>query len=427
MKYIFSSIAGVFIGASILLGFGVYLVTQQEEESVGAPSANLFREISPVSDNQWDVGTSTARWRRVFVQYASSTAGSFFNQLDIGNTSTTTIRGDSATSTFDGGVFANAFRSNLPSCDTLDTDSTGAIICGTDATGAGGSGQIDWELFNNIGQRATTTGKSLFVRGDYTSTTTQDRLEVAGRATVHHLLTVGYLTATSTVSTSTIAYGLNITNGGLDINLPSCTGELETDSNGSIVCGTQDVTGDWTGTIDSNNFAGGAIGVGELIYGGSAGSFSELAAGTRGTILSMTTGGIPGWVSTSTFAHLRDNNVFTGTGSTTFAGNVDVTGDVHADSRLTTDDILFVRGAGTSTFVGGVFANDLRTNLPSCDSLDTNSSGAIVCGADATGGGFEFPFDTNATYASTSTILGFLSGMFSNGSTTVTGQLNVED
>src|SRR3990167_8344461 len=139
MKYIFSSIAGVFIGASILLGFGVYLVTQQEEESVGAPSANLFREISPVSDNQWDVGTSTARWRRVFAQYASSTAGSFFNQLDIGNTSTTTIKGDGATSTFNGGVFANAFRSNLLSCtEALETDSTGAIICGSDATGAGG-------------------------------------------------------------------------------------------------------------------------------------------------------------------------------------------------------------------------------------------------------------------------------------------------
>ena len=77
-----------------------------------------------------------------------------------------------------------------------------------------------------------------------------------------------YFTATSTTATSTFPY-LSVT---ANSNL------------GTVVGGTWQGTaigdayltksGDWTGTIDSNNFAGGAIGAGELIYGGSAGSFS---------------------------------------------------------------------------------------------------------------------------------------------------------
>ena len=75
---------------------------------------------------------------------------------------------------------------------------------------------------------------------------------------------------------------------------------------GSVVGGsagtlTLDATGNWTGTIDSNNFAGGAIGAGELIYGGSAGSFSELAVSTNGYVLSLS-GGIPAWVASTTFS-----------------------------------------------------------------------------------------------------------------------------
>ncbi|MEK7173559.1 MAG: hypothetical protein AAB710_00565, partial [Patescibacteria group bacterium] len=164
---------------------------------------------------------------------------------------------------------------------------------------------------------ATTTGKSLFVRGNLSATSTQDLFEVAGDATIHDILTLTTLYATNTVSaldfyatsssgsfyasstiqaggtiigyglldvrgtgtssfrdqlavidafavggtssttirgngatstftgpvyistgTSTIAAGLRINGGGLNINLPSCTSELETDSNGAVVCGT---------------------------------------------------------------------------------------------------------------------------------------------------------------------------------------------
>ena len=365
---------------------------------------------------------------------ATSTLGGLIaNHLQI--TKAITQNGG-GTSTFVGGIFANTFRTNLPSCDTLDTDSTGALICGTDATGAGGAGQVDFELFNNVGQRATTTGKSLFVRGDYTSTTTQDRLEVAGRATIHHLLTAGYFTATSTVSTSTIAYGLDITNGGLDINLPSCNSasKLITDSNGAVTCALEALDGAYTGTYDGNNFGGGAIGAGELIYGGSAGSFSELAAGTRGNVLMFGTGALPIWQSTSTLAWESDTSTSTfvsgisvGTGGLASSDGISLTGGVLNSSvtatsvfsgglsisHLTTSDAITVNGAGTSTFTGGIFTNDLRTNLPSCTgatTLDTDANGALVCGADA-----DTTYTAGANLSLTGTIFSLKTNLFSMG------------
>jgi len=96
--------------------------------------------------------------------------------------------------------------------------------------------------------------------------------------------------------------------------------------------------GDWTGTIDGNNFAGGAIGAGELIYGGSAGSFSELALGTAGYVLASS-GGIPAWVATTSIPMAGD---VTGTLSATVVGNdshnhtsTTISGiDISADTNL---------------------------------------------------------------------------------------------
>lgn len=55
-----------------------------------------------------------------------------------------------------------------------------------------------------------------------------------------------------------------------------------------------------TGTFDGNNFAGGAIGAGELLYGAGAGSIGEVGAGTAGRLLISGGTGIPSWVATST-------------------------------------------------------------------------------------------------------------------------------
>lgn len=78
--------------------------------------------------------------------------------------------------------------------------------------------------------------------------------------------------------------------------------------------------GDWTGTIDGNNFAGGAIGSGDLLYGASAGSIAELPIGTAGFILTNN-GSSPAWVATTSIPVSGD---ITGTLS-----NIQVTDDSH--------------------------------------------------------------------------------------------------
>lgn len=86
--------------------------------------------------------------------------------------------------------------------------------------------------------------------------------------------------------------------------------------------------------------------------------------------------------------------------------------------------MLFVEGvSASSTFVGG-----LNTNIISCtEALETDGSGGIICGTDATGGGggdHDFPFDTSAEGDnSTTTAMGFLGGFFSTASSTISDLL----
>lgn len=95
----------------------------------------------------------------------------------------------------------------------------------------------------------------------------------------------------------------------------SCTGfDVVGGGSGAITIA---VSGDWTGTIDGNNFDGGAIGVGDLLYGSSAGSLSELSIGTGGYVLGVVSG-LPGWVATSSMPLVGD---VTGTLSATVVGN----------------------------------------------------------------------------------------------------------
>ena len=133
------------------------------------------------------------------------------------------------------------------------------------------------------------------------------------------------------------------------------------------------VAGDWTGTIDSNNFAGGAIGVGELIYGGSAGSFSELALGTNGFVLALSNG-LPAWVATTTIPLAGD---VTGTLSATVVGNdshdhtsttisgVDISADTNLTAgrslTLTDDDVLADAELYTGAITFAVASSSLAT------------------------------------------------------------------
>ncbi|MEK7649348.1 MAG: hypothetical protein AAB367_00065 [Patescibacteria group bacterium] len=248
----------------------------------------------------------------------ASSTGHVTGNFTVGGNATSTALGlsgklvntSTATSTFTGGIFANAFQTNLPLCDSLDTDAGGAIVCGSDAN-SGGS-PFAW---------THTTGENI----NATTSIIQ--------------LSNGFI---SSGASSSISDALHL-----------------------------------TGTVNYTTLTG----VGDTLYSSdTSGTLARLAAGTRGTILSMTTGGIPGWVSTSTLAWKNDSATSTflaglsaGTGGLVSSDGLTLSGGILNASQIT----------GTSTFGGGIYANDFRTNLLSCNSLDTDSAGAIVCGTDA--------------------------------------------
>ena len=284
-------------------------------------------------------------------------------------------------------------------------------MCGTDNAG---SGTFAWTHTTGTNINATTSILA-FNSGFYSVGSST----IHGNATTTGSLYVGSIIKQNSSGTSTFVGGIYAN--ALRFNQPSCNSasKLITDSDGAITCALEALDGAYTGTYDGNNFGGGAIGVGDILYGSAAGTISELAAGTRGTILSMTTGGIPGWVSTSTFAHLNVNNVYTGSGTTTLRNNEAFFGKIAIGGTATTT----IRGNATSSFSGGlnVLSGGLQFSLPSCDSLDTDANGAIVCGVDASGSSFSYPFTTNSHTGTTTalTVGGLSSSGAINASSTV--------
>ena len=57
-------------------------------------------------------------------------------------------------------------------------------------------------------------------------------------------------------------------------------------------------------------------------------------------------------------------------------------------------------------------------SLASCDTIDTDSAGYFACGTD-TGGSSSFPFTTQSTWVSTSTLVNFVGGVMSTASSTI--------
>lgn len=302
----------------------------------------------------------------------------------------------SSTSVFEGlATFQNATTtlltiSGLANCNTIDTDANGFLSCGTDATGTGGAGAISTSTSPTIGNLAYWTSKdawpetlgtvattsltasaplslsqpisviggtasalSLSVAGDWTGTIdgnnfdggaigAGDILYGSGAGTIAEI----GIGASSTVLVSNgatpfyqkIMFGESNHTITLAGNPALASHQCYWGANGIVCEGATantyetlltftDPTADrtitfpnssitvagiasaMTGTFDGNNFAGGAIGTGELLYGGSAGSLSELAVSTNGYILSLNNG-IPAWVSTSTLITATEIDTF---------------------------------------------------------------------------------------------------------------------
>ncbi|MCA9361267.1 hypothetical protein KC845_01775 [Candidatus Kaiserbacteria bacterium] len=128
-----------------------------------------------------------------------------------------------------------------------------------------------------------------------------------------------------------------------------------------------DITGDWTGTIDGNNFAGGAIGLGDLLYGSGAGTVSELGIGTTGQILQVV-GGVPTWQATTSLG-INDHD------SVTLAGE----NYLSLSGQQITANAVDLSGSNvTGTLAGGRFPALTGDVTTSAGSLTTAIANDVI-------------------------------------------------
>ena len=169
--------------AFLLLGYSAHALT------------NIFENIKPRTNNSYESGTATSSWLRTYQQYGSTTG-------------VISVTGANGTSTFSGGVTIGQGFSveDLVSCDTINTDVSGAFTCGTDATGAG-SGTFSW---TPTGYGVSTSNTLGFLNG-FLSTASST---IVGNATTTGRQAGGYIVATDATATSTLAGGLAIETSG---------------------------------------------------------------------------------------------------------------------------------------------------------------------------------------------------------------------
>lgn len=141
-------------------------------------------------------------------------------------------------------------------------------------------------------------------------------------------------------------------------------------------------TGNWTGTVDGNNFAGGAIGSGQLLYGSGAGTLAELSIGASSTILTNN-GTSPLWAAGPSLclaitgsADLCDGTDASGTGGS----------GLSTSTTIASTQIIYGTSASTvgstPTFT---FDNDKNINLISPNNTADTKAGINFTHSDATG------------------------------------------
>lgn len=132
---------------------------------------------------------------------------------------------------------------------------------------------------------------------------------------------------------------------------------------GIFTCASLSTTGDWTGTIDGNNFTGGAVASGDLLYGSGAGTIAELSMGASSTVLT-TNGTTPAWQNIATYIieTIRTASIAL-TGAWDFGGassieivngsapTVDATGEIAWDT--TSGQQIIYDGAATRVLSNG--------------------------------------------------------------------------
>lgn len=302
---------GLLIG--LLLAIGVTILA--------APVSNILRNVLPESTDLYDLGTTTARWNRIFMRFASSTAASFSGDVYVGSTATTTIS-STATSTFLNGITltTGCFR-----------DPGGSCVGGGGGTPGGSDTQIQYNNASSFG------GISGFIFN--------------GTGTINSIATntlqyVDIIRSTSTQATSTSLYvsgAMNLASG--IVYRIDGTSVLSATTLGSGITGSSLTS---VGALGSGSISAGfgAIDIGTDALTAGATSITTLTA----TGLSTLTGGILANNSTSTIVGLTIVNSTTTSATTT---NLYVSG---ATTTRIANGITLVDGCfaiGTTCIGGG--------------------------------------------------------------------------
>lgn len=259
------------------------------------------------------------------------------------------------------------YGSELQTCNSTTgklTWTNGKFACGTDYnTGGTYDGDFTWETTWNT-LSAATTSPIWAKAGLYASSTS-----IFNNATGTQLTLTDLFISDDQIS--------DFQGDGFALSGTSLIFDCSDVVSTGLQCSGEDLqlnaTGDWTGTIDTNNFAGGAIGAGELLYGSAVSTISELAPGTSGYILMSGGTTAPSWVSTSTFIMSTEIDTF-----------------AELDAIVADGDLAVLSSAMTGTFDGVDFGNGtLGQNalwyggaaaIPSELAIGTNGDVFIVSG-----------------------------------------------
>ncbi len=356
--------------------------TTTARSNIGIYIATSSREI--VLENPWVEAMGTGLDVAIGAARVSVLGGSFTSHGTDITASTLTNSQVVFINSSDTGVTRNLLGSatstglavtNLLSCDSIDTTSSGDFICGSDAQGAGGN-HNEFTPSTNFGQTVSGTSTALWLQGSpislmasntaqfdratstlLTATTAWFTNLFIGLDTLAEYIsdTAGAMFTGNTETDITITY--DDTDNTIDAvvdTLPNLTGTLDVDSGGTgaatFTAGSL-LYGAGTGALQVVATSTATIGNG-LSYSGTMGSFVGGAAGTLTATLGTTIApaelvGQANLKSDLLIAVSSDGTGFTATGT----------------PQLTIGNLLATSTTATSTIQGGFLANLLGGNF----------------------------------------------------------------
>jgi hypothetical protein len=230
-----------------------------------------------------------------FTALTIEVAGNLTQTAGITTLQSTTIEGNLSVTgltsfgnvTFDNATSSHFAISSLISCDTIDTDANGTLICGTDDSGSDVSSQFN--VYSGLILAPTSTSNSLAIGG-------QDifapfLVTSAGLASTTELTVLGTATSSRMVVGVSNLPNINLLDGDLwagratttnlavtSLGIANC--DVKADSSGNLYCGT-DLTGGGGGsggfwaTTTANSFIYGTPSTYTIVIGGTATSTHE--------------------------------------------------------------------------------------------------------------------------------------------------------